>query len=406
MLTELECKKAALKDKPYRLFDGGGLYLEIHPNGAKYWRLKYRYAGKEKRIAIGVYPNVTAKQAREKAQDEKRKLSDGRDPLAERKAEKLISREAAENSFESIAREWLTRQAPKVSAKHVEKVLGRLEKNLFPWIGDKPIAELTAPGLLNTLRRVEERGAIHTAKRLLQYAGQVFRYGIATGRCERDIAADLRGALTQEDEQHRAAITEPKKVAELLRAIDGYQGSLIATCALRLAPLVFVRPGELRHAEWSEIDLDRGEWNIPAEKMKMRLAHLVPLSHQAIAVLKKIQPLTGEGRYVFPSQRTADRPLSDNTINAALRRMGFSTQEEMTAHGFRAMARTILDEVLGFRPDFIEHQLAHAVRDPNGRAYNRTSHLAERRKMMQQWADYLDQIKAGAAVIALHNEAA
>jgi integrase len=406
MLTELECRKAGLKDKPYRLFDGAGLYLEIHPNGAKYWRLKYRYAGKEKRIAIGVYPTVTAKQAREKAQDEKRKLSDGRDPLAERKAEKLISREAAENSFEAIAREWLIRQAPKISAKHVEKVLGRLEKNLFPWIGDKPIAELTAPGLLNTLRRVEDRGAIHTAKRLLQYAGQVFRYGIATGRCERDIAADLRGALTEENEQHRAAITDPKKVGELLRAIDGYQGSLIALCALRLAPLVFVRPGELRHAEWSEIDLEKGEWSIPAEKMKMGIAHLVPLSRQAIAVFKEIHPLTGQGRYVFPSQRTADRPLSDNTINAALRRMGFNTQEEMTAHGFRAMARTILDEVLGFRPDFIEHQLAHAVRDPNGRAYNRTSHLAERRKMMQQWADYLDQIKAGAEVIPLHGAAA
>lgn len=406
MLTELECRKAAVKDKPYRLFDGGGLYLEIHPTGAKYWRLKYRYAGKEKRIAIGVYPAVTAKKAREKAQDEKRKLSDGRDPLAERKAEKLISREAAENSFEAIAREWMIRQAPEVSASHIEKVLRRLEKNLFPWIGSRPIAEVKAPELLSTLRRVEDRGAIHTAKRLLQYAGQVFRYGIATGRCERDIAADLKGALTKENEQHRAAITDPKKAAGLLRAIDGYQGSLIALCALRLAPLTFVRPGELRHAEWSEIDLDRGEWNIPAEKMKMRLPHLVPLSRQAVAVLRELHPLTGEGRYVFPSQRTSDRPISDNTINAALRRMGFDTREEMTAHGFRAMARTILDEVLGFRPDFIEHQLAHAVRDPNGRAYNRTSHLPERRKMMQQWADYLDSLKAGAEVIPLHGNAA
>jgi len=406
MLTELECRKAVLKDKPYRLFDGGGLYLEVHPTGAKYWRLKYRYAGKEKRIAIGVYPGVTAKQAREKAQDEKRKLTEGRDPLAERKAEKLITKEAAENSFEAIAREWLIRRAPTLSEKHVEKVLGRLEKNLFPWIGDRPIAEVAAPELLRTLRRVEERGAIHTAKRLLQYAGQVFRYGVATGRCERDIAADLKGALTQEKEEHRAAITDPKKVAELLRAIDGYQGSLIALCALRLAPLLFVRPGELRHAEWSEIDLDRGEWNIPAEKMKMRMPHLVPLSRQAVEVFREIHPLTGEGQFVFPSQRTNDRPISDNTINAALRRMGIDTREEMTAHGFRAMARTILDEVLGFRPDFIEHQLAHAVRDPNGRAYNRTAHLAERRKMMQAWADYLDKLKAGAEVIPFHNQAA
>ncbi len=406
MLTDLECKKSAPKDKPYRLYDGGGLYLEVLPTGAKYWRLKYRHSGKEKRLAIGVYPFVTAKQAREKAQDEKRKLSEGRDPAAERRAQKLIAKVVAENSFEAVAREWLVRRAPTLSEQHVLKVLVRLEKNLFPWIGSRPIAEITAPEILHALRRVEERGAVHTAKRLLQYAGQVFRYGVASGRCKRDVAADLKGALTQEKEEHRPAITDPTKAGALLRAIDGYQGSLIARCALRLAPLLFVRPGELRHAEWSEIDLDKAQWNIPAEKMKMRLPHLVPLCHQAIAILREIHPLTGEGRYVFPSQRTADRPLSDNTINASLRRMGFDTREEMTAHGFRAMARTILDEVLGFRPDFIEHQLAHAVRDPNGRAYNRTAHLAERTKMMQQWADYLDKLKAGAEVIPLHGNAA
>jgi len=406
MLTDLECKKAAPKDKPYRLYDGGGLYLEVLPTGAKYWRLKYRHSGKEKRLAIGVYPFVMAKQAREKAQDEKRKLSEGRDPSAERRAQKLIAKVVAENSFEAVAREWLVRRAPTLSEQHVLKVLVRLEKNLFPWIGSRPIAEITAPEILHALRRVEERGAVHTAKRLLQYAGQVFRYGVATGRCERDVAADLKGALTQEKEEHRPAITDPTKAGALLRAIDGYQGSLIARCALRLAPLLFVRPGELRHAEWSEVDLDKAQWNIPAEKMKMRLPHLVPLCHQAIAILREIHPLTGEGRYVFPSQRTADRPLSDNTINASLRRMGFDTREEMTAHGFRAMARTILDEVLGFRPDYIEHQLAHAVRDPNGRAYNRTAHLAERKRMMQQWADYLDKLKTGAEVIPLHGNAA
>lgn len=406
MLTDLECRKAAPKEKPYRMFDGGGLYLEVFPTGAKYWRLKYRYGGKEKRLALGVYPEITPKRAREKAQDEKRKLSDGRDPLVERKVSKLTRNEAAANSFEAVAREWSLRQAPDVTESHSAKVMGRMEKNLFPWIGSRPIAEVSAPELLSVIRRTEARGAIHTAKRLLQYCGQVFRYGVATGRCERDIAADLKGALTKETEQHRAAITDPKKVAELLRAIDGYQGSLVAKCALRLAPLVFVRPGELRHAEWSEIDLDKGEWSIPAEKMKMRTAHLVPLSSQAIEILKELQPLTGDGAYVFPSQRTGDRPISDNTINAALRRMGFDTREEMTAHGFRAMARTILDEVLGFRVDFIEHQLAHAVRDPNGRAYNRTSHLPERRKMMQQWADYLDSLKAGADVIPMHGTAA
>jgi integrase len=405
MLTDPECKKAELKDKPYRKFDGGGLYLEVHPNGAKYWRLKYRHAGKEKRLALGVYPAVSLKQAREMAQDEKRKLSAGRDPATERKIQKLMGRVALENSFEAVAREWLERRAGKLSAKHVEKVMARLSKNLFPWIGDRPIAEVSAPELLQALRRVEERGAVHTAKRLLQYAGQVFRYGISTGRCQRDIAADLRGALTEEVETHRAAITDPKKVGALLRALDGYQGEFATRCALRLSPLLFVRPGELRHAEWSEIDLDRAEWSIPAEKIKMRQAHMVPLSEQAIAVLKEIQPLTSRGRYVFPSQRTAERPISDNTINAALRRMGFDTREEMTAHGFRAMARTILDEVLGFRPDFIEHQLAHAVRDPNGRAYNRTSHLPERRKMMQAWADYLDQLKAGADVVPIRTAA-
>ena len=406
MLTDLECKKAAPKEKSYRLYDSGGLYLEVLPTGAKYWRLKYRHSGKEKRLAIGVYPVVMAKQAREKAQDEKRKLAEGRDPSAERRAQKLIAKVVTENSFEAVAREWLVRRAPTLSEQHVAKVLVRMEKNLFPWIGSRPIAEITAPEILHALRRVEERGAIHTAKRLLQYTGQVFRYGVATGRCERDVAADLKGALTQEKEEHRPAITDPTKAGELLRAIDGYQGSLIARCALRLAPLLFVRPGELRHAEWSEIDFDKAEWNIPAEKMKMRLPHLVPLCHQAVAILREIQALTGEGRYVFPSQRTAERPISDNTINASLRRMGFNTREEMTAHGFRAMARTILDEVLGFRPDYIEHQLAHAVRDPNGRAYNRTAHLAERKKMMQQWADYLDKLKAGAEVIPLHGNAA
>lgn len=401
-LTDTAIRKAKPADKPVRMFDGGGLYLEVSPSGGKWWRLKYRFDGKEKRISLGVYPDTSLAKAREKRDEARQQLANGIDPGENKKAQKAARAELAANSFEVVAREWLERRAPTLSEKHVEKVLARLVKNLFPWIGARPIAELAAPELLQALRRVEGRGAIHTAKRLLQYAGQVFRYGVATGRCQRDIAADLRGALTEEKEVHRAAITDPKKVAELLRAIDGYQGELATRCALRLSPLLFVRPGELRHAEWSEIDLDKGEWNIPAEKMKMRLPHLVPLSRQAVEILKEVQPLTGQGRYVFPSQRTAERPLSDNTINASLRRMGFDTREEMTAHGFRAMARTILDEVLGFRPDYIEHQLAHAVRDPNGRAYNRTAHLGERRKMMQAWADYLDKLKVGAEIIQLH----
>ncbi|CAG4882995.1 Phage integrase [Georgfuchsia toluolica] len=406
MLTDLECKNAAPKEKPYRIFDGGGLYLEVLPSGAKYWRLKFRHAGKEKRLALGVYPRVSPRKARANAAREKDKLSEGRDPAAERRLKKAVDKLSAENSLEAIAREWLALHAAEFTPKHIDKVRAQLENNLFPWLGSRPIAEIRASELLATLRRIESRGAIHTAKRVHQYVGQIMRYAIATGRCERDITGDLKGALAPEQQRHRAALTDPVKVGELLRALDGYKGSLIVHCALRLIPLVFVRPGELRHAEWSEIDLDKGEWNIPGEKMKMRMPHLVPLSLQAVAILREIQPLTGKGRYVFPTVSSSERPISDNTINAALRRMGFSTRDEMTAHGFRAMARTILDEILGFRPDYIEHQLAHAVRDPNGRAYNRTAHLVERRKMMQQWADYLDKIKAGAEVIPLHGNMA
>ena len=279
------------------------------------------------------------------------------------------------------------------------------ERDLFPKLGERPIADIKAPDLLVCLRKIEERGALETAHRALQNCGQVFRYAIATGRAERDLSADLRGALPPVKGSHHAAITEPKAIADLLRAMDSYRGALVTQCALRLAPHVFVRPGELRQAEWSEFDLDKGEWNIPAERMKLREAHLVPLSTQAIAILREIQGQTGDGRYVFPSARTGERPMSNNAILASLRRMGYA-KDEMSGHGFRAMARTILDEVLGVRPDYIEHQLAHAVRDPNGRAYNRTAHLSERRKMMQLWSDYLDKLKAGAEVIAIRGSAA
>ncbi|MDR2240833.1 MAG: integrase arm-type DNA-binding domain-containing protein, partial [Zoogloeaceae bacterium] len=389
--NDLSIRGLKPKVKPYRVpcVTGQGLCLEVAPSGGKLWRLRYYFEGKEKLLALGGYPAVGLAEARTRRDDARKLLANGIDPGDVKKAQKAAKAERAANSFEVIAREWLARYAPKVTARHIETVRGRMERDLFPWIGGTPIEDVTAPMLLEALRRVEGRGAVHTAKRLRMYAGQVFRYGIATGRCERDVAADLRDALTEEREQHRAAITEPKQAGELLRAIEGYAGSWIGRGALRLAPLVFVRPGELRHAEWSEIDLDKAEWNIPAGKMKMRVAHLVPLSRQAVAILRELHPMTGQGRYVFPSERGGDRPISDNTLNAALRRMGYNTREEMTAHGFRAMARTMLDEVLGFRPDFIEHQLAHAVRDPNGRAYNRTAHLAERVKMMQAWADYL-----------------
>jgi integrase len=279
-----------------------------------------------------------------------------------------------------------------------------LERNVFPYIGNHPIAAIKAPELLAVLRRVESRGALETAHRVRTICGQIFRYAVATGRAERDTAADLRGALPSPKEKHLAAITDPAKVGGLLRAIDGYQGGFVVQCALRLAPLIFVRPGELRHAEWSEIDFDNAVWNIPAAKMKMKEPHLVPLSRQAIGILKELLKLTGKSKYVFPSARSFSRPMSNNAILAALRRMGFE-KDEMSGHGFRAMARTILDEVLQVRPDYIEHQLAHAVRDPNGRAYNRTAHLPERRKMMQLWADYLDGLKEGAKVIPLQRKA-
>lgn len=398
-LTDTAIRNARPKKRPVRLFDGGGLYLEIAPSGGKWWRLKYRFDGKEKRLSLGVYPDVSLRNARARRETARKQVAEGIDPSENRKAVKQARADSLGNTFEVVAREWVAKQSSKWSGVYGERVLARLEKDVFPWIGKTPVAEIKAPQLLSVLRRIEGRGALELAYRALQYCGQTFRYAIVTGRAEYNICTDLRGALTPIKSNHRAAITEPKAVGELLRAIDGYQGYLVTKAALRLAPLVFVRPGELRQAEWKEIDFDRAEWNIPAERMKMREPHLVPLSRQAVEILKEVRALTGNGRYVFPSARTIARPMSNNAVLAALRRLGY-TKDEMTGHGFRAMARTILDEVLGVRPDFIEHQLAHAVRDPNGRAYNRTTHLPERRKMMQQWADYLDDLKSGAKVLA------
>jgi len=392
----MKVQKAKSKGKKMTLFDGGGLFLLVTPTGGKLWRFKYRYDGKQKLLALGSYPEISLLDARQKRDEARRQLSKGIDPGAVRKAQKQANIQETE-TFEVIAREWHTRFNSNWTKGHSETIMSRLERDLFPWLGKRPIAEIKAPELLAILRRVESRGALESAHRIRTICGQVFRYAVATGRAERDPAADLKGALPQPQEQHRAAITEPKKVGELLRAIDGYQGSFIVKCALQLAPLVFVRPGELRHAEWSEIDFENAEWNIPGSKMKMKEPHLVPLSKQAVEILTELEKRTGTGRYVFPG-RTSERPMSENAILAALRRMGYD-KDEMSGHGFRAMARTILDEVLQVRPDYIEHQLAHAVRDPNGRAYNRTAHLNERRKMMQTWADYLDGLKAGAKVI-------
>ena len=396
-LSEMKVRNAKPKEKFYKLTDGDGLYLHVTEKGGKLWRFRYRFGGKEKLLALGSYPEITLLDARQRRDGARRQLANKIDPGAVRKAQKQSSIQETE-TFEVIAREWHDRFKSTWSEGHAATIKDRMERDLFPWIGKRPIAEIKAHELLAAMRRVESRGALETAHRIRTIGGQVFRYAVATGRAERDISLDLRGALPQPQEKHRAAITEPLEVAKLLRSIEDYSGSFVVKCALKIAPLVFVRPGELRHMEWTELDFENAQWNIPAGKMKMKEPHLVPLSDQAIKILKELQGLTGTSRYVFPSGRSFDRALSDNAILAALRRMGYA-KDEMSGHGFRAMARTILDEVLQIRPDFIEHQLAHAVRDPNGRAYNRTAHLNERRKMMQTWADYLDGLKQGAKIV-------
>jgi integrase len=397
-LTDIAIKNTKPSEKIVRKFDERGLYLEISPSGGKWWRLKYRFAGKEKRLSLGVYPDVGLKEARERRDEARGLLAKGIDPGENRKAQKKASAERSANSFEVVAREWITQQSTAWVEGHRVRILRLFELNVFPWIGDRPVADLTAPEVLAVLRQIEGRGAVDTAHRIRGYCGQVFRYAVATGRATQDPTAALRGALAPVKGGHFAATTEPKQLAGILRAIDSYEGTLPVRCALRLAPLVFVRPGELRKAEWADFDLDAAEWRYTVTKTNTQ--HIVPLAVQAVAILRELRPLTGKGRLAFPSARSSERPMSDNTILAAMRRMGIG-KEEMTGHGFRAVARTILDEVLHVRPELIEHQLAHAVRDPNGRAYNRTAHLPERKQMMQQWADYLDRLKAGAEVIPI-----
>jgi integrase len=391
-LTDKAIKNAKPSNKRVRLFDERALYLELSPKGGKWWRLKYRFDGKEKRLSLGVYPDVSLKAARDRRDAARKLLSDGIDPAAHRVAVSQARAEGAANSFEVVAREWHAKFSPGWADSHAVRVERVLERDIYPWIGGRPIAEVTPPELLSVIQRIEGRGALETAHRALGNCSQVFRYAVATGRVKSDPSRDLRGALPPVKGTHLAATTEPKRLAEILRAMDGYQGTFPVICAMRLAPLVFVRPGELRHAEWKDIDLKAAEWRYRVTKTDVD--HIVPLSRQAVEILRELQPLTGQGRYVFPGARSSSRPMSDNAILAAMRRLDIG-KEEMSGHGFRAVARTILDEVLGVRPDFIEHQLAHAVRDPNGRAYNRTAHLAERRAMMQRWSDYLDELKAG-----------
>jgi integrase len=390
-LTTAKIQNTPPQKKTARLFDGRGLYLEIAPTGSRWWRFKYRFAGKEKRISLGVYPDVGLKKARDRRDDMRKLVADGIDPSAARKQEKLMALDAALNTFEAVAREWFEKYSPNWEASYSKKLLARLEANIFPWLGHRPIRDIKAPELLSVLRRVESRGVLETAHRLMNYCGNIYRYAVATGRAERDISADLRGALPPSTPRHHASVTEPRDVAALLRAIDGYRGSNVTRYALQLAPLVFVRPGELRKAEWIEIDLEAGEWRIPAERMKMKAKHIVPLSMQAVAILGALQPLTGKGRYVFPGARSLERCMSENTVNGGLRRLGWSGSE-MTGHGFRSMASTLLNEQ-GWNRDAIERQLAHSERNSIRAAYNYAEHLPERRRMMQAWSDYLETLK-------------
>lgn len=400
-LTDVAVKNAKPDTKPYRLKDERGLFLEVRPEGGKWWRFRFSMKSRERLMSLGTYPDVTLNMARERRDEARRMVAQGIDPGEVRKASKCETA-ACEETFERIAREWWAKFQPTWTEEHGLQILRRLELNVFPWIGSRPIKDITAPEVLALARRIESRGALEMAHRTIQGCGQVFRYGIATGRCERNPAADLRGALPPVKEKHHPSITDPKAIAPLLRAMDNYQGSPITACALRLAPLVFVRPGELRHAEWAEIDLDAIEWRIPGHKMKMREQHIVPLAKQAVVIIEELQPLAGHGKYLFPSMRTLDRPMSENTVNGGLRRLGYS-KDELTGHGFRSMASTLLNEQ-GWNRDAIERQMAHAERDNNRAVYNCAEFLPERRKMMQAWADYLDGLKIGGKVIPMHGE--
>lgn len=399
-LTPSAVKGAKPQEKAYRMADGRGMFLLVNPNGSKWWRMKYWRPGTKKQnlLSLGVYPDVSLKQARERREYTRNLIADGIDPADQRKAET----QADADTFEAVAREWFAKQSPQWAAGHADKIIARLERDLFPWLGGKPMDKITAPQLLAVVRRIEARGAIETAHRAMQNAGQIFRYAIATGRATSDPVPSLRGSLTPCKPQHHPSITEPDAVAELLRGIEGYTGTFPVACAMKLAPMFFVRPGELRTMQWADVDLDAAEWRYHVSKT--HTDHIVPLATQAVAILRELYPMTGRGRYVFPGMRDRSKPLSDAAMNAGLRRIGYD-QGRFTMHGFRAMARTILDEQLGYRPELIEHQLAHAVRDPLGRAYNRTKHLEARAEMMQGWADYLDALKRGADVIPFRRKA-
>jgi len=399
MLNDTRIRSARPADTPKKLFDGGGLFLLITPVGSRLWRLKYRFRGKEKLLSLGAYPRTSLKDARVKREEAKALLTRGIDPGAKKKAERY----ATGDTFEALTREWFARHGPTLAPGHADKIIRRFERDIFPWLGSTPVADVTPRLVLETLKHIESRGVLETARRAKQNIGQVMRYAVVTGRADRDPTQDLKGALPPlKEDRHFPAFTDPAEVAKLLRALDAFKGSFQVACALRLAPLVFVRPGELRTAKWQDIDFPRAEWRFITSKI--RTEHLVPLSRQAIAILQSLYPLTASTGLVFPG-RDLTKPMSEVTINAALQRLGFDTKTEITAHGFRAMARTLLHEQLGFPPEVIEHQLAHRVPDRLGTAYNRTRFIERRRVMMQAWADYLDKLKAGAEGTSLHRVA-
>jgi len=401
-LTELQVKNARATDNSLKLSDGGGLFLLVqsnNPKDSKYWRLAYRFAGKQKTLALGVYPVISLSDARERRDEARKQLANDVDPSAAKKALKAAGAILAVNSFEIVAREWLVKFSKNWKDSHIRTINARLINDVFPWLGARPIGEINAPDLLSVLRRIESRGALSTAHRVSAICGQVFRYAIATGRAQRDPSADLKGALPPHRGKHLAALTDPAEIGQLMRDIEVYRGSFIVRCALRVAPMVFLRPIELCRAEWAEIDLDKAEFRIPDIKMKNKKLHIVPLPTQAVEILRELRPLTGTSRYVFPNIRTNTKHIGSSTILAAIRSMGYAPHE-MTSHGFRHMASTLLNEQ-GFNADAIERQLAHKASGVRA-TYNAAEYLPERRRMLQQWSNYLDALKTGAEVITLH----
>lgn len=406
-LTDLALKNAKPGATSRRLSDGAGLYLEISPKGSKYWRMAYRYAGKQKTLAFGIYPEVSAPEARKAAQQARDHLAEGRDPGLVKKI--LKGTNCIENTFQAVAEEWIGKFKHMWTESHLKNVSGRLQRDIYPWIGNRPVDEITAPELLHVLRKIEMRGHIESAHRASTNVGQVFMYAIATGRAERNPAADLKGAIPPATVKHMSSITDPEEVGELMRAFDRYHGSPLTKYALQIAAHVFLRSGEIRLAEWSEIDFEKAEWRIPICRMKGKKRdkeaspsayHLVPLAKQVLSILGEIHALSGQGKYLFPGLRSSVRPMSDATLTNALRRMGYSP-EELHVHGLRATARTLIRQELEFDEEPIERQLGHAVKGPLGAAYNRADFVEERKRMMQAWADYLDKLKTRAETILL-----